>query len=280
MLDIMPCLYDVLLNDLGNDWHIEFNDLNGIGYDLDIERSIIMLNNFGLRPDCALKSPYFRPQIILHLVEALRMTRHVEWLEGMLERYDPQTIILIGRVCVADTTVQKIKFAWESKIDGDTSLWKHILCGEHTDIATAFESSLEKYLTASMDLEQAQSKAMAVAFNQWFSNNERVNDCDHDTLDLVDGMIADYARFEGRRLEKNAITCLTFIPGQDQSYLDRYLQEDILKNPYYSLVSDPINHIHFTQILSDMNTVRVGGLVFSDRDLAARFIVSEDIQIH
>lgn len=275
MLDKTSCLYDVLLNDLGNEWRVEFDDLNGVGYDLDIERSLIILNNFGLRPDSALASPYFRPQIILYFAEALRMTRHVEWLDGMLERYDPQTIILIGRICVADVSVQRIKFAWEAKIEDDPSLWKYILCGDHADMALTFESALEKYLESKMDEEEALRRSMAVAFNQWFSNNQRVNECDHDTLDLIDGMISEKARFEGKRLEKNAVTCLTFIPGDDQSYIDRYLQEDILKNPYYSIINDALNHAHFSQIITDINTIRIGGLVFSDPELAARFVISE-----
>lgn len=279
MLEIMSGHYGALIDDLDGDWHVNFDDLNDLTYDLDIDSNVVILHNHGLRPDQALSSPYFRPQIILALAEALRMTRHVEWLDGMLGRYHPQTIILIGRVCVADTSVQKIKFAWEAKIDEDPTLWKHILCGDETDMAVAFESSLEKYLSSGMDDEGAMRKAMAVAFNQWFSNPDRVRECDHDTMNLIDGMIADRVHFDGKRLEKNAITCLTLVPGEDDSYLDRFLQDDVLKNPYYAAITDPINQSHFMQIITDMNTIRVGGLVFSDPVLAARFALAEDTEI-
>ena len=275
MLNMVSCRYDEFINDLDDQWRVKFDDLNGIQYDLDIENSVIILHNHGLRPDQALSSPYFRPQVYLALAEALRMTRHVEWLDGMLERYHPETIILIGRICVADTVVQKIKFAWKSKMDGDNALWKHILCSNATDMAISFESALEKYSSAGMEESEAMRKSMAVAFNTWFSCSDRVRDCDHDTLNLIDGMIADHTRFEGKRLEKNAVTCLTLMPGDNNSYIDRFLQEDVLKNPYYVAINDTINQAHFVQAVMDMNTVRIGGLVFSDAALASRFSLSE-----
>ena len=275
MIEMVPCAFDSLLNDLSNEWQVDFDDLNGINYDLDLDDKKIILHNYGLKPEQALSSPYFRPQIILTLAEALRMTRHVEWLDGMLDRYHPETIILIGRVCVADTTTQKIKIAWESKMDGDNSLWKHMLCSEATDMAIAYECALEKYLNVDMDEEQALRKSMAVAFNQWFTSSDRIRDCDHDTLNLIDGMIADNAKFHAKRLEKNAITCLTLMPGENSSYIDRFLQDDILKNPYYVAINDCINQAHFMQVVTDMNTVRIGGLVFSDSVLAARFAHTE-----
>lgn len=275
MHDILSYPYQSLINDLGKDWRVDFDDLNDVSYDLDIDNAIIVLHNHGLRPDQALSSPYFRPQILLALAEATRMARHVEWLDGMIARYHPQTIILLGRICVADTTTQKIKFAWDAKQDNDGSLWKHILCGESSDMALAFESSLEKYMTAGLDQAEAIKKSMAVAFNRWFTSPNRMTDCDHDTLNLIDGMITDNIIFNDKTLEKNAMICMTLMPAGESSYIDLYLQNDILKNPYYATIADPFNETHFSQILNDMNKVNVSGLVFSDPHLAARFALVE-----
>lgn len=277
MLDILSYPYDHLIKDLSKDWRIDFDDLDDVAYDLDIDNAIIILHNHGLRPDQAMASPYFKPQILLALAEALRMARHVEWLDGMLARYHPETIILLGRICVADTTTQKIKFAWDAKINGDGSLWKTLLCGDCSDVAQGYESALDKFKTSGLDPEESVKKAMAVAFNRWFTAPERMKECDHDTLNLIDGMIAEHVIFDSRRLEKNAVTCMTLIPAGAASYVDVFLQNDLLKNTYYSSIADEVNASHFAQILKDMNKVNVGGLIFSDPALAARFSMVEEL---
>lgn len=267
--------YDVLIQDISEGWGIEFDDLNGVSYDLDIGNKKIIIHNFGLKTDNLFQSPYFKPQATLSTIEALRMVRHVEWLDGALNRYHPETILLIGRICVADAQIHKIKCAWDAKMNDDHSLWKHILCGEESDMAVAFIHAFEKFLSSGLDEEEALKKSMAVAFNTWFSSADRQRDCDHDTLNLIDSMIAENTQFEGKRLEKNAITCLTLLAGYDTTYIDKYLQEDVLRNPYYSSVCDEINQSHLMQIISDMNKIHVGGLVFQDATLAARFTVCE-----
>ncbi len=254
-------------NDIVGDWTVEFDDLNDIGFDLDIENSTLILNSYGLKPDIAMRSHYYRPQIHLAMIESLRMIRHVEWLDGTLERYHPADIVHIGRICVADTHVHKIMTAWDIKCEGDDALWKHILCSDHADMALAYEKGLEKDLTV--------EQSMAIAFNTWFSGSDRLRDCDHDVLNLMDNMLDENTNFGNKKIKSYIVNALTMIVGEDSSYIDKMLQDDVTFNPYYRDIQDPINQSYLSQIVNDMNKTRVGGLVFQDSDLASRFAICD-----
>lgn len=264
--------YARLFDDIHDDWVIEYRDLNGVSYDLDIENRTIILHNFGLNHDALMTSLYFKPQVILALAESLRMVRHVEWLDNMLHRYHPHSIILMGRICVADAMTHKIRVAWDMKCDDEDAAWKHLLCSDLSDMTVAFSNMLEKLLSSGFDNDIAYQKSMAASFNQWFADENRLKQCDHDTLNLMDDMIADHTTFQSQPLNHNTVSCMTLPYGDEkQSYLDSSLVKDILKNPYYSMIDDTINQSHFMQVVEDMNKFHIGGLTFNDADLAARF---------
>ena len=268
-LDVFSGHYDALLCDLSEEWDIEFQDLNDQSYDLNMDDQKIAIHNFGLSEDRLLTSPYFRPQILLAIAESLRMARHVEWLDGVFNRYHPETILLMGRICVADTMVHKIDYAWQMKKQGDDSLWKYTLCSDIADMAQSYIRVLETCFTN----ELSRKKAMETALNMWFSCESRIQNCDHDTLNMVDDMIAEGEMFDNQSLQANAVTCLTLMNGQNTTYLSRHLVQDILKTPYYRGVNDVINQTHLMQTIADMNKFHVNGLVFHDADLASRFTV-------
>lgn len=270
----LDIFFDNLLIDIDGDWKIEFADLNDIGYDLDIENMVMVLHNYGLETNKALNSIY-GPQIKLSCVEGLRMIRHVEWLNGRLERYNPQSILQIGRICVADAMVHKISLAWDCKMAEDDSMWKYILCDDLSDIAQSFSTSLEIYLSSGMAYNLAKQKACAASFHKWFSNEDRLRDCDHDTLDLIDQMVQEDVEFKNQELKGNRVGFLTLIAGENFSYLDSHLQTDVSTHSYYTNVNDTINHTHLTQVINDINKTRIGGLIFQDSTLASRFTFCE-----
>ena len=275
MVELASNHYDRFMRDLASEWQINFDDLNGSAYDLDPDQNKIVLHNFGLRAEQALASPYFRPQINLALAEAMRMARHVEYLDGRLSSYNPAAVISIGRICVADTAVQKIRFAWNEKSAGNHALWKHILCGDMADLAAIFETSIESYFGNGMGWAQAVNQACASIFNKWYACPDRVKTCDHDTLNLIDNFIADDIEFGQNNFDIDMIRNLTIEPAETVSYLDDQLIKDLLKNPYYSSISDGINQTHFSQITMDISTTRIGGLSFQDKNLAVRFSMIE-----
>ena len=264
--------YDFMMGDIPCEWAIDFDDLNAVPYHLDVDDCRITLHNFGLKTDHLLASPYFRPQIVLALIEAIRMAHHMKWLNESIENYNPETLLMIGRLCEADVQTHKILVAWNAKIeDNNHALWKHILCGDQSAMAVAFITALETLMSNGMDDTIAIKKSMAVAFNTWFADPDAVRNCDHDTLNMIDDMIASNHHFGSKKLHHNLLTCLTLMGCENTTYLDRFLQDDILKNPYYSAINDDINQSHLMQLMMDMNTISVGGIKFHDPALAARF---------
>lgn len=272
MNDLLSDHYDFIMDETPCAWTIDFDDLNNSPYHLDIDETRITLHNFGLKTDHLLASPYFRPQVVLALVEAMRMARHMEWLDGSWGDYNPETLLMIGRLCEADVQTHKILVAWNAKIEDDNHvLWKHILCGDQSSMAVAFITAMETLMSKGMDEDIALKKSMAVAFNSWFGDVDIVRACDHDTLNMLDDMVMSNHQFGTKKLQRNLLTCLTIMGNENTTYLDRFLQDDILKNPYYSALNDEINQSHLMQIMMDMNTISVGGIKFHDPALAARF---------
>lgn len=267
--DLMPLL-SPFLTEIDNHWQVRFEYLDHYGYDIDEDGKFLTLSTYGLMPEQALKSPYFSPQIILSLVESLRMARHIEWLDGSLERYHPESIMRIGRICMADTATQLVAFAWATREAGHKDIWKTLLCGDYADMAAEYQNVMEQQ-SPETDMTVLRGVALARTFKQWFFGHDRVTECDHNTLDLIDAMLVDQKMPGNDYLEPTAITCLTLRGGGVSSYIDTAMRSDIMDNPLYSAVTDPINQAHLMQIIHDMYTVSIGSVAFRDTELAARF---------
>jgi hypothetical protein len=269
--------FQSLMSGLREEWDVVYDDLGHMPYDMDWNNRQIILNNYGLRPESALRSYYFKPQIELAYAESLRMARTVEILTDCLNDFHPETILLIGRIGVADACIHKILYAWQERLNNNPTPWKHILCGEDSDIAQAFISGLEKLLASGCSEAIATQKAMAIAFNAWFASADKKRNCDHDTLNLIDDMVAGLMTMSlsRRSLGTKMLSRLTSMTGENTSYLDHQHQKDILKNRYYAQCDDVINQTHLTQILNDMGTITVGQIAFRDIDLAKRFLILE-----
>jgi len=265
--------YQTLIDDLQNDWTVELKDLNNAPFEIDTDSNTIFIHSYGLHHNRLMQSDYFRPQFLLNMVEALRMAKQTESLEDIIHRYQPNQIMLLARVCAADAITQKISFAWDAKLEDDNSLWKYLLCSDISDVALAFATSLEKLLTTGHDIDNAYQKSMVAGFNQWFASQDRQKQCDYDTLNMMDDMIADNVIFRTQSLDKNIILFVSSLIGEQKTYLDDDFIEDVLNNPYYASCHDEINQIHFMQIINEMNKINVGGLVFQDPNLAARFTI-------
>lgn len=260
-----------LSGDIDQNWQIVFDDVPAHGYEIDEPEKKLILANYGLETEQALGSPYFGPQILLALAEGLRMARHIEWLEGSIERYHPESILRLGRICVADTATQLLSFAWKAREAGYNLLWKTLLCSHHSDLAATFQTMMERASLVNGDENPVFNTVLSQVFKQWFACEARLTECDHDTLDLIDSLLIDQKIPGDHYLESHAVTCLTLKAGGGSSYIDAAMTGDIIRNPYYISVSDPINQAHLMQIIHDMYTTRIGGVAFRDADLASRF---------
>jgi hypothetical protein len=118
---------------------------------------------------------------------------------------------------------------------------------------------------------------MAMGFNAWFTLSDRLKNCDHDTLNMIDNHIENgrSSSFSRYYIRSSMIASLTSLRGRHQTYLDRDYLKDLLNNPYYAFVDDVINHSHLTQITNELNAVQVGHVAFRDVTLAKRFLTAE-----
>ena len=271
-LNHLDDIFTHLVNDIHPDWRIQLFDMCDYAYDMDVGDKILMLNTHGLSADKALQSKYFAPQIILALIEGLRMVRHVELLDGALEHYTPEMIIRIGRVCMADCITQTIKAAFDAKTLGYDGAWKHLMCGDYASLANKFSNVMETFLSSGMNDDMAFQQSMAVMFNGWFALEDKVFQCDHDSLNMMDDMVESDTVFGEKTLESITIACLTTVSGDTTTYLQKPHVDDIVANPYYTDVQSPINRAHIAQLMNDMQSTLVDGVQFRDAALAMRFM--------
>jgi len=266
--------YEPLCADIDPLWDITYADLDdNIPYNIDIENRVISVQSYGLSFHALMASPYFKPQAQLALVEGLRMARHMEWLDGDIQNYSPEDILLIGRACVADVTAHKINYAWMEKIENDNpNPWKHILCSDAVDVAQAYELMTERLQSQGFDDDAIIEKSMATAFNQWFTSQDRIRLCDHDTLNMMDDMIDDNTQFLSTPLHDNILSCITHQTGTTEPYVDHTFITDVMHNPYYRIMTDAVNQTHLNHIKRDINTFYAAGLTFQDATLAQRFV--------
>ena len=170
----------------------------------------------------------------------------------------------LERVRAADLDVLTILVAWELRGEGQPSLWRHMIGAQEGDIAMRFSGYLERDPSALFN-----GKALAEAFSQWFRDEERVNACDHETLNYLDTIVqGGNASFGQKKLTPVGLEVLSCLPDKTA-----YLQEkgqDLLRDPFYSGLGDPINQAHFMQILYDIKVVRIHDIPFRDADLASK----------
>jgi hypothetical protein len=271
-MDSLTPVISALTCDIDPAWDVALCDIQNYGYDIDVDQKIVSLDSKGLGAHAALSSPYFKAQIFLSLLEGLRMIRHIEWLDNDLERYHPESVIKIGRFCVADSVTQTIYGAWHARESGQDSLWKHLLCGKHSDMTQCFDRVMERCLTQGNDESDAMCEALSLTFRTWFTDAERVRLCDHDSLNILDSMMEDGIKIGRKHIDHAAITCLTYYVGGQTSYLAMETVRDILINPFYGEMDDAFNKAHLTQIIRDNTINEVAGIPFQDVTLAQRFM--------
>ena len=101
--------------------------------------------------------------------------------------------------------------------------------------------------------------------------------CDHNTLEYIDMVMFESEEqnpFGDKYPERLDVEILSCLPDKTA-----YLQgqgHNILRDPRYSGLSDPINQTHLFHIMRDLETIVVGGVAFRDADLAAKMFPDEE----
>ena len=254
-------------------WAIDVQDLDDLDFHLDVPEKCITLNSHGLAASSLQKSRYFRGSLMMAFVRALRDIWQEKRHGGFENNFRPQHVLQLERIRAADCETMLVLAAWEIEQAGTPDLWRHVIGSSEGDMAMAFTSALEK---------QKQNiclyDAMNAAFKQWFSSDERINICDHETLEYLDNIIVTEGTesFGNQHLNAQDIERISYLPNHMAYLQDR--GHDILTNPLYAGMNDAINQSHFMHIMEDMESVLVGGIAFRDPDLAAKIFPQDPVK--
>jgi hypothetical protein len=261
-------IFDALQNDICDEWMVSFVDLDTYHYDIDLNQKILSINTQGQSFDAfIMQSDVVKNKMLCTLIEGLRMVRHVEHVDHALELYNPESILKIGRYCLADTITQVISNAYQAKQMGYNGLWVSLLSGDHAFLAQEFSH----FVGCDHNDETVIQNAMAHCFHLWFDDQTKRRKCDHDSLTLVDTLMDDDIVFGNQTIETTLVSCITITAGSTTSYIDEQYYEDIINNPYYVCIDDHINQAHLNQIMTDNCSMMVNGVLFSDPILATVF---------
>ena len=246
-------------------WAIDIQDLDDLDFHLDVPEKCITLNSHGLAPSSLQKSRYFRGSMVMAFVRSLRDIWQEKRHGGFETHFNPQHVMLLERIRAADCETMLVVIAWEIEQAGTPDLWRHLIGSSEGDMAMAFTAMLEKqkHNTCVYD-------AMNAAFKQWFLSDERINICDHETLEYLDNIITTEGKeaFGTTDLNASDIEMIAYLPNHF-AYLQG-LGEGILNNALYTGMNDIINQSHLMHIMEDMQSVQVAGIAFRDAELAAK----------
>ncbi len=246
-------------------WEMGLADLRGHDFHLDVPDKIIMLDNNGLLPTALGNSEYFRNILLVSMVRALR-DMWQEKRHGGFEKYDLEAILMLERARAADCDALSVLVAWEMRSEGYAQLWRHIIGTQEGDMALSFSQYLEKDPSSLFS-----GKALAAAFRQWYQSEERVNACDHETLEYLDSLVLAYGGdnpFGDMELTPVGLELISCLPDKT-AYLQRQGRE-ILSDPLYAGLRDAINQSHFMHIMRDLKLTYVHGIGFRDPGLAEK----------
>jgi hypothetical protein len=263
---------NAMVNDAAeNGWHIEFDDLNGEHYMLDIENRIIVLEHHGFSAEGLMRSNYFANIVLTNLVKALRDVWHEKRHGGFDHLFAPEGILMLERVRNADCDVMCILVAWELRSEGHTDIWRHTIGSSLGDLAVAYSYHLERDPAS-----QFNGKALKSAFVHWYQSLDRIKACDHQTLEYMDDVLAasEVQNPFGDKVPTHiAIELLSCMPDKT-AYLQGFGRE-ILMDPLYSGLSDAVNQAHLMHILHDLEATIVNNVAFRSAELAARIFPFE-----
>ncbi len=245
-------------------WELSLEDLGGLDYHLDVPEKRIVLDNNALLESALGRSEYFRNVVLISFIRALRDV----WQEkrhGAFENYNAESVLKLERVRAADLDVMAVLVSWELRSEGVGNLWRHMIGSEEGDLAMRFSAYLERNPKA-----QFNGKALFAAFQQWFRDNARINNIDHETLNTMDCAIEEMGRdaYGSEKLTPVRLEILSCLPDKT-AYLQRRGRE-LLMDPLYAGLNDPINQAHFMQVNYDLQITRVQDVPFRSASLAAR----------
>lgn len=256
-------------------WQIGLAALGNDGYHLDIPEKTLLIDCYDMMPDAIGRSTYFRNTLLFTFMKALRDIWHEEGLEPFEPRYRPEDVLMLERIRNADCDAVTLLIGWELRGAGYGALWRHLIGTPEGDMALIFSQFLERDPSALFS-----GTALAYAFRQWFAEEERVNSCDHASLEQMDDVLNITEKtnpFGRKKIDAAAIESLAELP--DGSNYLAGLGETIRIDPFFVGLNDPINQTHLLQITYDLSVTLAGNVPFQDEALARKIFPDDDARM-
>lgn len=248
-------------------WQVAMADLKNCGFYIDLDQRVLTLDDYGLQPEALGRSPYFRSEVLICFVRALRDIWHEQRQGSLADEYAPESALMMERVRAADCDTIATMVGWELRGAGYADIWRHLIGSEEGDMALVFTRFLERDPTAFFD-----GSALAYAFRQWYADEARIDGCDHETLESLDDILLGHygptRPFGERRMTVADVEDLARLPD-GRSYLQG-LGDTILRDPFFAGLHDPVNQTHLFHLMYDMEVVMVNDVPFRDSKLARR----------
>jgi hypothetical protein len=245
-------------------WSISLQAQGTFDFMLDLDEKIIALDHADLEPFSLASSGHFLSSLMISLIKALRDAWQQKRNSGYENMFRPESVLLLERVRAADACVLAVLCSWELRTEDHPALWRTMIGSEYGDLALTFSGTLEREPASAFT-----QHALALTFQQWFRDETRVAACDHETLDMMDGLLAQAKPHMFGKKSPTHICVELFSCLPDRTAYLRGDGAEILKNPYFSGLDDPVNQTHLFQILHDSEAHYAGGIAFRSPDLAA-----------
>ncbi|HOO82096.1 MAG TPA: hypothetical protein PK513_06310 [Alphaproteobacteria bacterium] len=266
ILSVSPSARIMLAEAKKQRWIFSIEALEGPDFHIDVPQKRIVLSDQGLAISALGRSTYFKNSFLVSLIRALRDVWQEKRHGGFDAQYACENVLMLERVRAADLDILAVLVGWELRGEGHGGLWRHLIDSEDGDLAMRFSGYLERDPASLFN-----GRALAAAFSQWFRADRRIEACDHETLNYLDTLMQENAFeevFGARKLTPISIESLSCLPDRT-AYLQGHGRE-IIADPLYAGLNDPINQAHYMQILYDLKVTRVQDVPFRDAALAEK----------
>lgn len=257
-----------------NGWSIAIADLKGQNFHLEMDSKQLYLDQHGLSAEALMRSTYFRCAFLCIFVRAMRAIWHEENLVMPEKIYKSEDVLMLERIRAADCETVVILTGWEWRGIGSVDIWRYLLGSEESDMATTMQNGLEKDPIGQFD-----RTVLAKVFRKWYENENRVNACDHDTLESFDEFLHSeetHNPFGSKNLTAREIETQMALPDGVE-YIRGYGQA-ILEDPFFAGLHDQFNQAHFFHIMYDLEVVVVNNVPFRDSKLARKIFPHDGTQ--
>ncbi len=264
MLEESPVAAALIDDAASAGWAFSLDDLNNGGFYLDVENRLCRLDHHSMSQMAFARSAHFRNAVLLSFVRALRDIWHETRIGSFEDKFRPGDTLILERLRAADGDTVAVFAGWELRCAGHADIWRYVIGSDDGDLAMVFSRYLDSEPSALFD-----GSVLIHAFRQWFADEQRVNICDHDTLENLDGILQESGRrdpFGKGSLTGKIAESLSRLPG-GKAYLQGF-GDSLICDPFYAGFRDPVNKTHLSHLMYDLEVVMAGNVPFRDEKLA------------